>query len=98
MFVHMLRLGSQIRTPKVIFLSYAWSYNFHIIFRFLHIPGLGPLSIPQSKKHIDRTSMFLDVNSAHVRLAVAMDTTQKNPSEVDSAISTEHLGRSISGI
>ena len=42
--------------------------------------------------------MFLDVNSAHVRLAVAMDTTQKNPSEVDSAISTEHLGRSISGM
>jgi len=86
-------------TPlKSYLFSYSWSHFVHIIFIFVYIPWLGPLSIPQSKKHIDRTSMFLDVNSAHVRLAVAMDTTQKNPSEVDSAISTEHLGRSISGM
>ena len=36
--------------PKIIFVSYSWSYFVHIIFIFLYIPGLGPLSIPQSLK------------------------------------------------
>ena len=37
---------------KVIFLSYSWSYFIHIIFILLNMPGLGPLSIPQSWKNI----------------------------------------------
>ena len=49
-FYNMFGLGTQIRAPKIIFLSYSWSYYFHIIFIFLDMPGLAPLSIPQSLK------------------------------------------------
>ena len=37
--------------PKPIFLSYSWSYFINIIFRFLYMLGLGPLSIPQCLKN-----------------------------------------------
>ena len=47
---HIFGLETQIRSPKVIFLSYSCSYLFHIIFIFLDMPGLDPLSIPQSLK------------------------------------------------
>ena len=49
-FYHIFRLRTQIWDPKIIFLSYSWSYYFHIIFILLYIPGLDPLSIPQSLK------------------------------------------------
>ena len=55
----MFGLGTQTRTPKVIFLSYSWSYFFHIIFLFVYIPGLGPLSIPQSLKTLE--TQFHDI-------------------------------------
>ena len=51
-FYHIFGLGTEIRAPQVIFLSYSWSYIFHIIFILLYIPGLGPLSIPQSLKSL----------------------------------------------
>ena len=39
---HIFGLGTQIWAPKVIFLSYSWSYVFHIVFTFLYMPELGP--------------------------------------------------------
>ena len=33
-FYHIFGLGAQIRAPKIIFLSYCWSYYLHIIFIF----------------------------------------------------------------
>jgi hypothetical protein len=58
----MFGLGTQIRAPKVIFLSYSWSLFFHIIFILLYMPGLGPLSIPQSlKEMLTRTDAETEV-------------------------------------
>ena len=59
-FNHIFGLGAQIRAPKVIFLSYSWSYFFHIIFIFLWKPSflacpygqsLQTISYPHSLSH-----------------------------------------------
>ena len=39
---HMLVLKTQIRTPKIISMTYSWSNLFHMIFMFLYMHGLGP--------------------------------------------------------
>ena len=51
-FYHIFRLGTQIRAPKVIFLSYSWSYFFHIIFIFLWKPRFPACPYGQSLQHI----------------------------------------------
>ena len=42
-FYHIFGLGTQIQAPKIIFLSYSWSYFIHIIFILLDMAGLDPL-------------------------------------------------------
>ena len=45
---HICGLGTQIRAPKVICLSYSWSYSFHIIFIFLWKPSFPACPYGQS--------------------------------------------------
>ena len=49
---HIFGLGTQIQPPKVTFCH----IPDHMIFIFLYMPGLDPLSIPQSSKYIGATA------------------------------------------
>ena len=50
-FYYMFGLGAQIRAPKVIFLSYSWSYFVHITFILLRKPSFPACPYGQSLQH-----------------------------------------------
>ena len=47
-FYHIFGLGTQIRGAKIIFLTYSWSFFFHIIFIFLWKPSFPACPYGQS--------------------------------------------------